>query len=397
MTTTICPQKIQPTTKWMTQQVSNHYVKYKVVEVNKFTHKVILIIRTRNVMTQSIVLVRDNRIHKITSLKRNTVDQPLVARVLSKHTKKSFSTINYVLGAIFGVGRPVYSKNIGALWKKYNVPSSVAKFILEHCNGGASPCEFAMAYAGAMLLLDNKDLAREAMMNNYANYYTLISAYKFKRKKNEILEFFSKIPNPRKKLQFLLGPSFLFDSIRSVNQLTGTQFEPMIDWSLKPKEFHDHVTKLLEQSRNAWKYEDFPYTEQMTQIIEQTNVLLSEPPMHAQHYMRLKLAQNGVELSHWGKKLHHCIGSYSREARNGAVNQDKMLLGVYTAPNADTPEYCIETDLVLSHDGNTRWNIRQFNGLQNRRADQLLVNMVNLALNRAHKDITGGVISCPAN
>ena len=381
----------------MTQQVSNHYVKYKVVEVNKFTHKVILIIRTRNVMTHAIVLVRDNRIHKIVSLKRNTVDQPLVARVLSKRTKKSFSTINYVLGVIFGVGRPVYSKNIGAVWKKYNVPSSVAKFILELCGGTASPHEFAMAYAGAMLLLDNKDLAREAMTDRYANYFTLIRAYKFKKKKNEILEFFSKIPNPRKKLQFLLVPSYLFDSIRSVNQLIGTKFEPMIDWSLKPKEFHDHVTKLLEQSRHAWKYEDFPYTEQMTQMIEQTNVLLSEPPIHAQHYIRLKLAQNGVELSQWGTKLHHCIGSYSREARNGAVDQDKMLLGVYTAPNADTPEYCIETDLVLSHDGNTRWNIRQFNGLQNKRADQLLVNMVNLALNRAHKDITGGVINCPAN
>jgi hypothetical protein len=344
-------------------------------------------------MTQSVVLVRDNRIHKITSLKRNTVDQPLVARVLNKRTHKSFSTINYVLGVIFGVGKPVYSKDIGAVWKKYNVPSSVAKFILEHCNGGAAPHEFAMAYAGAMLLLNNKDLAREAMTDNYANYFTLIQAYKHKRIRNEILGLFSKISNPRRKLQFLLGPSFIFDSIRSVNQLIGTKFESMIDWSMKPKEFHDHVTKLLEQSRLAWKYEDFPYTEQMTQTIEQANALLAE----AQHYMRLKLAQNGVELSQWGTNLRHCIGSYSREARNGAINQDKMLLGVYTTLTADTPEYCIETDLVLSHDGNARWNIRQFNGLQNRRADQLLVNMVNLALNRAHKDITGGVISCPAN
>ncbi len=266
------------------------------------------------------------------------------------------------------------SRNLGELFKKYDIPKSVGKILVEHSNSYGqrfSIHSFCRSYEKLLVFFEGsvENLCKVVSSSPYfyRNYESLDTAL--------IVTHFS----GKRKLDFYCSPymrdiTWEYDSLR----LFTPELLEGFDWTQSIEEIHRSLTNLEKKRRNPDFNTKIPYIEKTEGDVSMANELLGGQ-------LTLKLSENGEELALWGNHLHHCIGSYTRQALSSAKDESLILLGVYE-PNKDMPTWCIEMRRLRG-----LWSILQFRGLFNRSAPQETIDLVQKELNNA--TVKKGVLS----
>lgn len=247
-----------------------------------------------------------------------------------------------------GYKLPIRSLNLGALYKKYNIPKSTGKIIA----AGDAPHMLAINFKHLLAALDgsvdntNKVLSIAGIS---------VGAIFHKRRRAVVAELLTRLSTERK-IEMLCDP-FICDTAASFLTLSvsAPQHLTSFDWTQPARRIHDDLARICDRLTNPDRYTPIPYKEETVKSISDANTMLSNG-------LRLKLAENGMDLLNWGQHLSHCIGGYTRRAIIGAENESCILLGVYEGEN-EKPTWTIQMRAVGERA--KFWSIVQFYGKYN--------------------------------
>ena len=269
---------------------------------------------------------------------------------------------------ICGYKLPIRSRNLGALFEKYNIPKSTGKILVEKLTQ-------AHRFHIHTFCRDFKDLLK-FMGESIDNLNKVISynPYIYRSLKSlDMSNVMSVMDNmsAKRKLDFLCC-DYIRDTCWMHSELKedAPQLLNGFDWTKSVQEIHDSLSLLRQKKRNPRLYEDIPYIKETVKDVEKANNLLGGQ-------LELKLAKNGEDLAKWGNHLHHCIGGYANRALIGADDESLILMGVFE-PDKDMPTWCIEARVRGSA---RRWTILQFRGLYNEQAPEQTIDLVDERLN----------------
>lgn len=285
-------------------------------------------------------------IFKITEDKR-----PGVVKVIIKHisqTKRlpTSATVAFVrdgylikkapakyqhLMRLLGAKNPIHSKNLGELFKKYEVPKSLRSIFLKS-NDIHTLC---ISLVNVRKLLP----AVEDQVKFYSS--TTVYANRFHPKRfNRVFEFLNNTPFNRRLEQ--MNYDHLSDTIRMVNFVKTRGVE--VDYSMRAEALHRWASGEYNKVINPNSV--IPYTDEMMDNVGNIQSTLKA------NGLSIRLASDTYELVRWGNELYHCIGTYGRRAVEGS----SVLFGIF-----------VGEQLTYTIESNKELHIRQFYGKRNSR------------------------------
>lgn len=286
--------------------------------------------------------------------KITTDDRPGVVRVVIKTKSKSRSKVEtnetviifvrdgYLMKEVpakyahfmqmLGAKKPIGAKNLGELFKKYDVPKSLRHIFLRS-NRVQAMC-LSLPNVRILLPVVEDQVKFYSTTQVYANRFNPKS---FKR----VFEFLKSVP-PNRRLE-QMSYDHLLDTIRMIKFIK-EKVNVEIDYSMRADEMHEWASgehnKILNPNRII------PYMEEIQHKVENMQSTLEASSLS------IRLAVDTYELVQWGSKLNHCIGTYSSRAVEGS----SVLLGVF-----------VGEELTYTIECNKELLIRQFYGKRNSR------------------------------
>lgn len=268
------------------------------------------------------------------------------------HSHKKFFGHLYLLG----YKAPIGAKNLGELFKRYQIPKTTRAIIMKHRDINLS----CRCFRAVMNLLDNSVECANKVIEGRCDRYFIT--------RKEILTKVCGHLAKNKKIE-LLSNWLLRDTCMAYEQieLVAPEMLGTFDWTQTIEEIHDGLSRI--SNRLEDKKRDIPilYIEKTVEDIEKANEKLEGK-------FTLKLAVNGSELLDWGEHLHHCIGGYTEYALKGAEIEKPILLGVYE-PSFSMPTWTISMQRV-----STYWFIQQFYGAYNTPPSEEIRKLVGRSL-----------------
>ena len=272
------------------------------------------------------------------------------------HSHKKFFGHLYLLG----YKAPIGAKNLGELFKRYQIPKTTRAIIMGHRDINQS----CRCFRAVMDLFDNSVECANKVIEQRCDRY-------FITKKETLRKVCGHLAK-NKKIE-LLSNWLLRDTCMCYEQieLAAPEMLGTFDWTQTIEEIHDGLSRISNRLEDKKRDIPIPYIEQTVKDIEKANEIL-------EGRLTLKLAVNGSELLDWGEHLHHCIGGYTEFALLGAEKEKPILLGVYE-PSLSMPTWTISMQRLGS-----RWFIQQFYGAYNTSVSTEVFDLVDKSL--------GGVI-----
>ena len=265
-----------------------------------------------------------------------------------KPCKKKDKSLVFLAKKI-GYKAPIRSLNLGALYKKYNIPKSTGKIIA----ASDAPHTLAINFKYLLEVFDGSiDNANKVLSIAGVS----IGATFHKRRRASVTELLGYLSTERK--IEMLEDAFICDTASSFQtiSLSVPQQLENFDWTQSARRIHDDLARICDRLLNPDRYTPISYQEKTIESIDLTNQFLSKSKL------RLKLAENGMDLLVWGQHLSHCIGGYTRPAITGAANEYCVLVGVYEEEN-EKPTWTIQMKAV--GEKAAFWTIVQFYGKYN--------------------------------
>lgn len=247
-----------------------------------------------------------------------------------------------------GYKLPIRSLNLGALYKKYNIPKSTGKIIAASNNAHTLAINFKYLLGVLNGSVDNANKVLPIVDGSIGGIF-------HKRRRVVVAELLTRLSTERK--IEMLCDAFICDTAASflTISLSAPQHLENFDWTQPARRIHDDLARICDRLTNPDRYFPIPYKEETVKSISDANTVLNNG-------LRLKLAENGMELLGWGQHLSHCIGGYARRAVIGAENESCILLGVYEGEN-EKPTWTIQMRAVGER--SKFWSIVQFYGKYN--------------------------------
>lgn len=280
-------------------------------------------------------------------------DRPGVVKVIIKDKRKLYGTLlnttciffvrdGYLIKSVparykhfarlLGAREPICAKNLGSLFKKYDVPKSLRTIFLKTRD----------IQLTCLVLQNVRKLL--PVVEDQVKFFSAPMVYDrrfhpkgFKR----VYEFLKNVPANRR-IEYM-NCDHLLDIIRMVNYVKA-RVNVEIDYSMRAEELHQWASGEYNKILNPNL--PIPYSPEMLENVEIMNYNLID------EVVSIRLAVDTYELVQWGNELSHCIGTYGRSAVDGR----SVLFGVF-----------VGEELTYTIEANQKFHIRQFYGKRNSR------------------------------
>lgn len=280
---------------WETVRFSRYTTKYKIVDTNdQHIKKVLWIVLSRNATKKGIFLVRDNYVVKYVN------------------GNKSY---NRMVRVLLKFKESIHSKNLGELFKKYDVPPSIRKIALK----SRSVHQTCLLYSVLIKFLVAPE--RFIELTKYIPPHNLVWIL---LKKKSLSNFMFSMSEKRR--VDALRYRFIYDIVLMYEKVSHVINE--FNFNRDMEEVHDHLVELVKSIENEKQNLPFEYNEKTLKKFGAVKI---------SDNITIDLPKSGVDLVVWGEHLSHCIGSYVDIAKRG----NRIFMGVFV-DNKELPDYTIE-------------------------------------------------------
>lgn len=242
--------------------------------------------------------------------------------------------------------RAIFSRDLGALYKKYNIPASarrLAKYSMDQF-------KFCTLWADLRKIGFCPEQCNTIMTGTrHYNAITCLITHFTGKVKSKNLPLWEKLSDKQRINCFLYAHVYDLFNMHAEIHKDAPELLESIDYRESLQALHDNFSR-ISMRLNGLKIDmEIPYDDNARQLEQM-----------APEGFRIKLAKNGNELIHWGELLKHCIGGYTNKALRGAQDNSIILGGVYIGDNTDpTWTFAIRWSERIG------WRFMQFYGLRN--------------------------------